>query len=205
METAVFIVSAIIVVSGALGVVGARNPVHSALSLVATLFGVAVLFLVQDAQFLAVVQVVVYAGAIVVLFLFVIMLLGVDQAENLAVEPIGGHRPLALAVALAVGVMGIVFVVVSVDDTTTGQPQAVAPILDSLSGQPTDVAPDIVDDVSTAIEEESNTRQLGRLIFTDYVFAFEITAVLLTIGVVAVIALGRRPDPDTETLGEEAT
>ena len=68
--------------SAPLGVVLSRNPVHSALSLVATLFGIAVLFLAQDAQFLAAVQVIVYAGAIVVLFLFVIMLLGVDQRRG---------------------------------------------------------------------------------------------------------------------------
>ena len=59
------------------------NPVHAALSLVATLFGIAVLFVAQEAHFLAAVQVIVYAGAIVVLFLFVIMLLGVDRAEDL--------------------------------------------------------------------------------------------------------------------------
>ena len=89
MEAVVFIVCAVIVLAGALGVVLSRNPVHSALSLVATLFGIAVLFLAQDAQLLAAVQVIVYAGAIVVLFLFVIMLLGVDTAEDLATEP---HR-----------------------------------------------------------------------------------------------------------------
>ena len=70
METVVFIACAIICVVGALGVIIAKNPVHSALMLVATLFGVAVLFLAMDAQFLAAVQVIVYAGAIVVLFLF---------------------------------------------------------------------------------------------------------------------------------------
>ena len=75
---------AAICVVRALGVVLARNPVHSALMLVMTLFGVAVLFVEEDAQFLAAVQVIVYAGAIVVLFLFVIMLLGVDRNEAIA-------------------------------------------------------------------------------------------------------------------------
>ena len=68
-----------ICVVGALGVVLSTHPVHSALMLVMTLFGVAVLFVEENAQFLAVVQVIVYAGAIVVLFLFVIMLLGIDR------------------------------------------------------------------------------------------------------------------------------
>ena len=67
-----------------------RNPVHSALSLVATLFGIAVLFIVQEANFLAAVQVIVYAGAIVVLFLFVIMLLGVDRSDDIDTEPLVG-------------------------------------------------------------------------------------------------------------------
>ncbi|HEV2360656.1 MAG TPA: NADH-quinone oxidoreductase subunit J, partial [Acidimicrobiales bacterium] len=74
-----FVVAGAISLIGAIGVVLLRNPVHAALSLVATLFGMAVLFVEQDAQFLAAVQVIVYAGAIVVLFLFVIMLLGVDR------------------------------------------------------------------------------------------------------------------------------
>src|SRR3954466_15658242 len=96
MEFLVFVIAAAIVVGGAFGVVLARNPVHSALSLVATLFGIAVLFVAQDAHFLAAVQVIVYAGAIVVLFLFVIMLLGVDRAEDLDTEPLAGQRPAAV-------------------------------------------------------------------------------------------------------------
>src|SRR3954471_13701090 len=105
MELFVFVVAAAIILTGAVGVVVARNAVHSALCLVATLFGVAVLFVAQDAQFLAAVQVIVYAGAIVVLFLFVIMLLGVDRAEDLDAEPLGGQRPMA-AVAGA-GILGV--------------------------------------------------------------------------------------------------
>ena len=72
------------------------------LSLVLTLFGIAVLFVAQDANFLAAVQVIVYAGAIVVLFLFVIMLLGVDRAEDLRVEPLKGQRPVAVVLGVAV-------------------------------------------------------------------------------------------------------
>ncbi|HAN07915.1 MAG TPA: NADH-quinone oxidoreductase subunit J, partial [Acidimicrobiaceae bacterium] len=85
VDTIVFLVAAVICLTGALGVILARNPVHSALMLVMTLFGVAVQFVSQEAHFLAAVQVIVYAGAIVVLFLFVIMLLGVDTAQNLEI------------------------------------------------------------------------------------------------------------------------
>ena len=98
MELFVFVVAAAMSVVGALGVVLRRNPVHAALSLVLTLFAVAVLFVAQHAEFLAAVQVIVYAGAIVVLFLFVIMLLGVDRAENLSsAKPTSAKRPPARA------------------------------------------------------------------------------------------------------------
>src|SRR5215475_3008492 len=85
----------------ALGVVLARNPVHSALLLVVVLVSIAVLFVIQDAQLLAAVQVIVYAGAIVVLFLFVIMLLGVDERESLR-DPVPFQRPAALALGAIV-------------------------------------------------------------------------------------------------------
>jgi NADH-quinone oxidoreductase subunit J len=96
VEMFTFLVTGAICLAGALGVVLLRNPVHNALSLIATLFGVAVLFISQEAYFLAAIQVIVYAGAIVILFLFVIMLLGVDKAEALDTEPILGQRPAAV-------------------------------------------------------------------------------------------------------------
>ena len=140
--------------AGALGVVLPRNPVHSALSLVLTLFGVAVLFVAQDAHFLAAVQVIVYAGAIVVLFLFVIMLLGVDRAEDLETEPLA--RPAAAAPswpALACSAWSLVASWSSAA-TVTG---ARGPSAARRSG------------------DGANVEQLGRSLFTDYVFAFEIT------------------------------
>ncbi len=97
VDVIVFAIAALIVISGAIGVVVNPNPVHAALSLVARFFGVAVLFVLQEAHFLALVQVVVYAGAIVVLFLFVIMLLGVDKSEDIAAEPLVNQRPAAFA------------------------------------------------------------------------------------------------------------
>ncbi|MFM8814515.1 MAG: NADH-quinone oxidoreductase subunit J, partial [Actinomycetes bacterium] len=95
MELFVFVCSSIMVLVGALGVIFRRHPVHAALSLVLTLFGIAVLFVSLSAEFLAAVQVIVYAGAIVILFLFVIMLLGVDRAEDLKIEPLAGQRWIA--------------------------------------------------------------------------------------------------------------
>ena len=110
------------VIAGALGVVLRRNPVHAALSLVLTLFGVAVHFVALEAHFLAAVQVIVYAGAIVVLFLFVIMLLGVDKAEDLSIEPFPVQRP--LAVVIGVGVAGLVIAARSSAPRTRIAPRA---------------------------------------------------------------------------------
>lgn len=169
METAVFIACALIVLSGGLGVVASRNPVHSALSLIATLFGIAVLFLNLGAQLLAVVQVIVYTGAIVVLILFVMMLLGVDREEDIETEPIVGQRLLAgLFGLLFLGVM-LVIIVLGKTEIVTGAKsvtQAISP---------------------------SNITQVGRQLFTTYVFPLEITAGLLTIAVVGAVVLARRP------------
>lgn len=183
METAVFIVCALVVLAGGLGVVASRNPVHAALSLVATLFGVAVLFLNMGAQFLAVVQVIVYTGAIVVLILFVMMLLGVDTSDDLETEPIVGQRLLA-------GLVGLLFlggillvIIVGRDSIITG-------------------AETTTDAISSA---SNNIAQIGRQLFTTWVFALEITAALLTIAVVGAVALARRPTdvesiPDPESM-----
>jgi NADH-quinone oxidoreductase subunit J len=166
MEAAVFVVGAMICLAGAGGVVLSRNTVHAALSLVATLFGVAVLFVAQNAEFLAAVQVIVYAGAIVVLFLFVIMLLGVDQADDLTTEPLVGQRVMAAiaGVLLAAGLIAVVLV-----GKITGKPATAA--------RDTPGVPNVV--------------ELGQLLFTRYLWAFEITSVLLVIAVVGAVTLAR--------------
>ena len=169
MELVVFVVGALIVAGGAIGVVSYRNPVHCALSLVMTLFGVAVLFVQLDAHFLAVVQVIVYAGAIVILFLFVLMLLGVDRAEDLGIEPIKGQRPMALLVGVAL-IASALAVIVSLGDALTGA-----------SSTTKEIGP-----------SQDNAKELGELLFTRYAFAFEITGVLLTIAVVAAVVFARK-------------
>ncbi|MBI2710433.1 MAG: NADH-quinone oxidoreductase subunit J [Actinobacteria bacterium] len=166
MEAAVFAVSAVIAISGAAGVIASRNAVHSALSLIATLFAIAVLFIAQDAQFLAAVQVIVYAGAIVVVFLFVIMLLGVDRSEDLEEEPLRGQRPAALVAGIVIGA-GLIAVVAT--GTITGAHGAGAAVRADMP----------------------NVEQLGRLLFTDYVFPFEVTSVLLVIAVVGAVLMAR--------------
>jgi NADH-quinone oxidoreductase subunit J len=174
VEGVVFGVCAVIVLAGAVGVVLSRNPVHAALMLVMTLFGVAVLFVAQEAHFLAAVQVIVYAGAIVVLFLFVIMLLGVDRAENVRVEPLRGQRPLALLVGVAVLVE---LLVLSGTQWVTGARSAADP-------------------AEVAAGGSENVERLAESVFTRYLFAFEITSVLLVIAVVGAVVLARRPRPE---------
>jgi NADH-quinone oxidoreductase subunit J len=171
MEAAVFIVAAVVVLAGALGVVLGANPVHCALSLVLTLFGIAVLFVAQDANFLAAVQVIVYAGAIVVLFLFVIMLLGIDRAENLQIEPLKVQRPAAAALGLAAIGLILATLFLAGGRRITGVRSASIPLG---SGEP---------DINT----------LARSLFSDYVFAFEVTSLLLVVAVIATVMLGRRP------------
>ncbi|MBJ7306433.1 MAG: NADH-quinone oxidoreductase subunit J [Acidimicrobiia bacterium] len=172
METVVFIVSALIVLAGGLGVVSSRNPVHAALSLIATLFGIAVLFLNLGAQLLAVVQVIVYTGAIVVLILFVMMLLGVDSEEDLETEPLVGQRLLAGLIGLLFLGAVLAIIILGKDAIVTGS--------QSVTGA---ISPTI-----------SNISQIGTALFTTYVFALEVTAGLLTIAVVGAVVLSRRPD-----------
>jgi NADH-quinone oxidoreductase subunit J len=168
-----FAISAAAILLGALGVIVSRNSVHAALSLVMTLFGVAVLFIEQQASFLAVVQVIVYAGAIVVLFLFVIMFLGVDRQENVAEEPLRGQRPLALLfVVVAIG--GVIALGVNAHWATGTH---------SVAG-------------STTSGHHPNAYLLGKSVFTTYLFAFEATAALLVIAVVGAVVLARRPRPE---------
>ena len=165
-----FAVAAAVVLAGAIGVVVARNPVHAALMLVMTLFGVAVLFVEQQANFLAAVQVIVYAGAIVVLFLFVIMFLGVDRGENVAEEPLRAQRPLAVGLVL-LGLAGVLLMGIGAH-WSVGAHSVAGPA----QGQP-----------------GGDVAALGRSVFTTYLFAFEVTSALLVIAVVGAVVLARRP------------
>ena len=175
MQLLVFICAALMILAGAVGVIVRSHPVHAALSLVLTLFGVAVLFVAQDAHFLAAVQVIVYAGAIVVLFLFVIMLLGVDRAESLRIDPVKVQRPLAAIVGF--GIFGLVGGAI-------------------IEGRKTLIKRGAGIDSATATSHDSNIKQLATDLFSNHVFAFEVTSVLLVIAVVGTVLLARRPGKD---------
>jgi NADH-quinone oxidoreductase subunit J len=167
MEMVVFVLASAMVLVGAVGVILRSNPVHAALSLVLTLFGIAVHFVALEAHFLAAVQVIVYAGAIVVLFLFVIMLLGVDKAEDLTIEPFPVQRPLAGVVGL-----GIALLVIA----------AVMRGRDSLAEA----------DVALDASGDNNVKALAQNLFEDHVFAFEFTSVLLVVAVAGTVLLTRK-------------
>jgi NADH-quinone oxidoreductase subunit J len=168
-EQIVFWVAAPISLGSAIAMILARNAVHAALLLVLNFFTLAVLYVLLDAHFLAAVQVIVYAGAIMVLFLFVIMLLGVDREESLE-ERIRLQRPLALLLgAVLAGLL-----VFTIHTAVGGRPfrglaQANAP---------------------------GNTQAVGRVLFTRYLFPFEVASVLLVVAAIGAMVLGRRRDEE---------
>jgi NADH-quinone oxidoreductase subunit J len=168
VDWAVFLIGSVIVLAGALGVVSARHPVHAALFLIQTLFGVAVLFVEQEAQFLFAVQIIVYAGAIVVLFLFVIMLLGVGRPREGVLDVLRKQRPVALLIAV-IGLAEFAGLL-NASAWATGTKSSAGP----LTGP------------------GSNVEKLGRSVFTTYLMAFEVTSALLVIAVVAAVVLVRR-------------
>jgi NADH-quinone oxidoreductase subunit J len=178
----VFAAACLLILVGALGVLFMKNPVHSALSLILALFGVAVAFLEQNADFLAAVEVIVYAGAIVVLFLFVIMFLGVDVAGQPRLEPLVGQRWLA-ALGVAVTMAGVVALMVN-SHWVSGVMSA------STGGTP----------MATGA---AGVTQLGQSVFTTYLLAFEATAGLLIIAVVGAVLLARRERPIEEELVDD--
>jgi NADH-quinone oxidoreductase subunit J len=191
LEYVVFFSAAVMILGGAIGVIILKNPVHAALGLVLTLFGVAVQFVAMEAHFLAAVQVIVYAGAIVVLFLFVIMLLGVDESIDLSIEPIPIQRP--LAAIMGVGLIGLLgAAIVRAEDNLTINP-----------GSGIDVARETANN-------DANIQQLARNLYGDHVFAFQLTSVLLIVAVVATVLLTRKwpraaaGEANTETESSDA-
>ncbi|HEX9824211.1 MAG TPA: NADH-quinone oxidoreductase subunit J [Actinomycetota bacterium] len=162
-EVITFWITATVSVGAAAFMLFQRNAVHAALLLILNQFTLAVLFVLLDAPFLAAVQVIVYAGAIMVLFLFVIMFLGVDRREVLR-DRIRLQRPAAIAlwVFLVAAVIFLIQVGVGLSE----------PRLPPASGD--------------------NVRAVARVLFTDFVFPFEVTSVLLIVAAIAAMVLARR-------------
>jgi NADH-quinone oxidoreductase subunit J len=163
-EAVLFWVLGVVAVVGALGVVMAAKAVYSAMFLAATMIALAVLYIAQDALFLGVVQVVVYTGAVMMLFLFVLMLIGVDGSDSL-VETIRGQRIAAIVTGVGFGVL----LIVGIGDVSvagfTGLAQANA---------------------------GGNVQGLAALIFTRYLWAFELTSALLITAAAGAMVLAHR-------------
>ncbi len=160
-----FILLATVMTVGALGVVTLRQPVHAALSLVGTLLTLAITYVTLQAHFLAAVQVIVYAGAITVLFLFVIMLLNAQGDER--AHRLGWVKPAAYVtgVVVAVGLMFTIFA------SPTTLPDAAT--------------------ISAALQG-GNAGVLGEVLFSQFVLAFQLVGVLLLTGIVGAVSLVER-------------
>lgn len=169
---ALFYLFAGALVLSALRVITARNPVHSALFLVLAFVNAAILWVQMGAEFLGIILVLVYVGAVMVLFLFVVMMLDINVATLR--EGVTRYAPLGLIIA------GIIAAEVAwaVWGQHLGVKNAAAPL--------------------AAAAGVSNTEELGRILYTDYVYAFEIAAVILLLGIVAAISLTLRWRPDTK-------
>ncbi|UXA19421.1 NADH-quinone oxidoreductase subunit J [Mycobacterium sp. SMC-4] len=163
-ETVLFWVLAVVAVVGALGVVAAPKAVYSAISLAGTMIALAVMYIAQDAPFLGVVQVVVYTGAVMMLFLFVLMLIGVDSSESL-VETIRGQRVAAIIVGVGFGILLIAGIGTVSVNGVTGLAEANA---------------------------GGNVEGLAALIFTEYLWAFELTGALLITATLGAMLLAHR-------------
>jgi NADH-quinone oxidoreductase subunit J len=168
-----FYVLAIAAIGSALGVITFRNAVYSALSLIANLFCLALFFLMLNAIFLATVQVLVYTGAIMVLFLFVVTMLSPDTASLQTQDRMRWQRIAAAGMGIILGV-GIGYALIS---------QAA-------------ISPDAIargsDDLATAITSNGNTEAFGLALFHGYLFPFEVTSIVLVAAILGAVVLGRR-------------
>jgi NADH-quinone oxidoreductase subunit J len=158
-----FWILAPIMVAAALGILFSRKAVHAALLLAVVMISLAVLYAVQDAPFLFVVQIIVYTGAILMLFLFVVMLIGVDASDSV-VETIPGQRFLGIALGLAFGLL-LVLGISQVSVEVAGLNEANA---------------------------DGNVEGLAGLLFSKYVFAFQATAALLITAALGAMVLAHR-------------
>lgn len=172
METLIFYIFSAILIASALAVITVRNPVHAVLFLVLTFFTSAAIWLLMEAEFLAITLVLVYVGAVMVLFLFVVMMLDI----NISVLREGFVKNAYIGIPVALIVVFELIAVVGGD--RFGLEQVAAP-----AGHAADY---------------SNTKELGRVLYTEYVYAFELAAVVLVVAIIAAIALTMRSRPDSK-------
>jgi NADH-quinone oxidoreductase subunit J len=170
-EQIIFYLFSAILVAAAAGVITVRNPIHAALFLVLCFITSSALWLLLEAEFLAITLVLVYVGAVMVLFLFVVMMLDINIAKLR--EGFASYLP--LGVLVAAGTIAVMWYAVGSDSFA---PEAM-PVPERLAA------------------DASNTRMLGEQLYTTYVYPFEIAAVILLVAIVAAITLTLRHRPDT--------
>jgi NADH-quinone oxidoreductase subunit J len=176
-EAVAFFLLAPISVIGALGMVMARNAVHSALWLVLTMLSLGVFYIVQAGPFIGMVQIIVYTGAIMMLFLFVLMLVGRDASDSV-IETLRGQKVVAIVLGVGLaGLLGLGTYRATQGLTVTGLEKA---------------------------NEAGNVQGLARLIFTNYVFAFEVTSALLITAAVGAMILAHVERRRGERIGQAA-
>ena len=166
IDLILFFILALVAIATALGMLLSRNAVYSALFLVLNFATVAVFYLLLGAPFIAMAQVTVYAGAIMVLFLFVIMLLGAERLADAQVLP--WQKPLAYGLAFVLAAETIYLLV------TRARPEGNI------------LAPD------ATVNTMENLRQVGMTLFSDYLLPFEVTSILLLVAMVGAITISRR-------------
>jgi NADH-quinone oxidoreductase subunit J len=186
LEYLVFGVMFVMALGASLAMLFARNAVHAALFLVVTQVALALGFLLQGAFFVAAVQIILYAGAIMVLFLFVIMLLGVDTREVL-IDPLPGQRPLAIGLGGLLAAEILWVAVRGVELAAGGADQA--------------------DALTELNQDPGNVKALAAELFSRYLLPFEATSVLLVVAIVGVMVLARRIGrvPSADTGAESAS
>jgi NADH-quinone oxidoreductase subunit J len=172
MELALFYLFAALIVASSLAVVLSRNPMHSVLLLIASFVGLAALYIQLDSPFAAVTQIIVYAGAIIVLFLFVVMLLNAPRED--APTPYGPSY-----VSLTAGPRKVLVVLSVV---------MVAELVWALSG----LSPRAIQSSPQMAAHVSSVREIGIALFTDHTLAFEVTSVLILVAMVGAVVLAKR-------------
>lgn len=172
ISTIAFYLFAAMTIASAFMVISAKNPVHSVLYLILAFFNSAALFVLLGAEFIAMILVVVYVGAVAVLFLFVVMMLDINFAELrqgfLQYLPIGGLIGLILLIELILVVSG----------------WALSPEAIQVGSQ-----------ISPVVSDLTNTEQLGRIIYTDYAYLFQIAGMILLVAMIGAIVLTNRSRP----------
>ena len=160
-ELILFLLLAVVAVGGAINLIAQTHPIHSALSLIVVMVALAGIYLLLGAELLAMVQIIVYAGAIMVLFVFIIMLLNAGKEERTAISRAATYLGVPCGVLLT---------------AVLGWRMA--------STQPGPLAP--------GAETEGMSRELSTLLFTRYVFPFELTSILILVAILGVVVLAKR-------------